>query len=61
MRTEKRGLHLMITCSSGNTFVSAMLVPSMPFESFSLIPKLAKHCLQSKYYLNSECLLVSDT
>ena len=25
MRKEKRGLHLMITCSSGNTFVSAML------------------------------------
>ena len=32
-----------------------------PLKTFSLITKLAKHYLQSKYYLNSECLLVLDT
>ena len=48
--------------SMGTTwsFVSAECLQG-PLKTFSLITKIAKHYLQSKYYLKSECLLVSDT
>ena len=32
-----------------------------PLKTFLLKAQLAEHYLQSKYYLNSECLVVLDT